>query len=439
MSRGSTFSGVLRRFTLSFLVLVAATASIAEVPRARPEEVGLSSGKLARIDTLFAEKVQKGELAGIVVLVARHGRVAHLSAFGDADAQQGRKLKADSLFRIYSMTKPMTAAALMTLYEEGRFQLTQPLSDYIPEFKDLKVLRAADAKFDDVVAPKRAPTILDSLRHTAGFTHGIAGDAFDEQYVKAGYFGLDVTLAGMMARLAKLPLRYEPGTRWEYSVGPDIDARIVEVLSGQPFDEFLEQRIFKPLGMRDTAFSLGRDKAGRLATVYWMKDGKLTPLDAKHGSPDAIAAITRPDLVNSYTAEHPRKGGSYGLVSSAEDYWRFAQMILNGGELDGARILGPRTVSYMLSDHLTGSGISMDGGMSFGLGFGVVRDPAAFGRIGSKGTAFWGGAASTGFWIDPVEDLVVVTMTQHFSVPATGAIEEQIASIVYGAIEEKGR
>ena len=255
------------------------------------------------------------------------------------------------------------------------------------------------------------------------------------QYVKGDYFGLDTTLTGMMTTLAKIPLRYQPGERWEYSIGPDIDARLVEIISGMPFDKFLEQRLLGPLGMKDTAYWLPRDKADRLATVHWMKDGKLVALDAKNGAPSDWV-ITRPELVNSYTTNHPRKGGSYGLVSTAEDYWRFAQMMLNGGTLDGVRILGPRTVEYMLSDHLESIGVKMGNGMSFGLGFGVVKDPAGITHMGSTGSAFWSGAASTEFWIDPKEQLVIVAMTQHFAAPASGAIRDQISSIVYGAIEK---
>lgn len=415
---------------------VACSVTTADVPRAAPAEVGLSAEKLARIDTLFDEEVKKGELAGIVVLVARHGKVVHLSATGNADIARRTNLQTDSIFRLYSMTKAISATALMMLYEEGRFQLTQPLSDFIPEFKNLRVLKTPDAAFTDTVELQRAPTIQDSLRHTAGFTHGIMGDAFDKQYIDANYFGLDVTLAGMMTKLSHLPLHYQPGTRWEYSVGPDIDARLVEILSGKSFDDYLEQRIFKPLGMQDTGFSVKPDKAKRLATVYSMKKtGKLTALDAAYGNPSGWV-ITDPTLVNSYTANHPRKGGSYGLVGTAEDYWRFAQMILNGGELNGVRILGPRTVHYMLSDQLQSLKLNVAPGMSFGLGFGLITDPAGVGSAGSPGTAFWSGAAATEFRIDPQEDLVLIAMTQHFDTPAAAAIMPQISAIVYGAIEK---
>ena len=421
--------------TLVSALLMASALAAAETPRARPAEVGFSEQRLARLDALFADEVKKGELAGIVVLVARHGKVVHLSALGDADVPRSKPMQPDSIFRVYSMTKAISATALMMLYEEGRFQLSQPLSDYIPEFAGLQALRAPDGALTHTVKLKRPPTIHDSLRHTAGFTHGISDDAYDSQYVKAGYFDLTTTLAGMVTRVAKFPLRYQPGERWEYSIGPDIDARLVEIISGMPFDKFLEQRLLGPLGMKDTAYWLPRDKADRLATLHWKKDGKLVALDAKTGAPSDWV-IARPELVNSYTANHPRKGGSYGLVSTAEDYWRFAQMILNGGTLDGVRILGPRTVEYMLSDHLESIGVKMGDGQSFGLGFGLVKDPAGIGHMGSAGSGFWSGAASTEFWIDPKEKLVIVAMTQHFDVPASWRIRDQISSIVYGAIEK---
>jgi CubicO group peptidase (beta-lactamase class C family) len=428
-------SAVMRSAVAALALAVSGTGAAA-VPRAEPAEVGFNAAKLARIETLTAEKARKGELAGIVILVARHGKVAHLSATGAADVPKQKPMQPDSVFRIYSMTKAITATALMSLYEEGRFQLGQPISDFIPEFAGLKVLRSPDAAVTDTVAPQHEPTIQDSLRHTDGFSHGLGTDAYEALFAKAGYFGLDVTLEGMMSRLAKIPLRHQPGKHWEYSIGPDINARLVEILSGQRFDEYLRKRIFEPLGMKDTAFSLPREKAGRLATVHWMKDGKLTPLDAAHGSPKDGGIITDPSLVNSYTVDHPRKGGSYGLVSTAEDYWRFTQMILNGGELDGVRILGPRTVQYMLSDHLSGDGVTLEGGETFGLGFGLVKDVGAKSIISSKGSAYWGGSAATQFWIDPSEDLIIIAMTQHFEVPGAWSVGEQIQSIVYGAIEK---
>jgi CubicO group peptidase (beta-lactamase class C family) len=277
------------------------------------------------------------------------------------------------------------------------------------------------------------PTIQDVLRHTAGFVHALETTALDAEYSKANLFGVDVSLAEMMGRLAKLPLQYQPGTKWVYSVGPDVQARLVEVLSGMPFDRFLEERLFKPLGMKDTGFWVPPEKAQRLATVYWMRDGKLMPIDKAHGSP-GDTWLSEPWTVNSYTVSHKRKGGSYGLVSTAEDYLRFAQMLLNGGELEGVRILSPQTVAYMARDHL--GSIGKLPGMGFGLGFAVIEDAAAAGYMSSVGTYCWAGYASTYFWVDPKEDMVAIAMTQHVdvSVPAAGAIRNEFPTLVYSAL-----
>jgi len=223
-------------------------------------------------------------------------------------------------------------------------------------------------------------------------------------------------------------------------VGPDVQARLVEVLSGMPFDEFLEKHLFEPLGMKDTCFWLGAEKARRLATVHWDKDGKLTPLDAKHGYPKKEGFLAEPSSVNSYTENHERKGGSYGLVGTAEDYWRFAQMMADGGELNGTRVLSPQVVRYMTRDHLGGIKLEEQGGwpggVGWGLGFAVMKDAALAGYMSSDGTYFWAGAASTFFWIDPKEDLVVVAMTQHMGTPKLGSLWAQIRTLVYSALME---
>jgi CubicO group peptidase (beta-lactamase class C family) len=330
----------------------------------------------------------------------------------------------------------------MMLFEEGRFQMGDPLSKYLPEFAHLRVLRNPEGDVNDTVSVQHEPTIQDVLRHTAGFTHALEPSPLDAAYTKANLFGVDVSLAEMMAGLAKLPLQYQPGTKWVYSVGPDVQARLVEVLSGMPFDRFLEERLLKPLGMKDTNFWVPPDRAQRLATVYWVKDGKLTPIDDRHGSP-GDTWLSEPWTVNSYTVNHKRKGGSYGLVGTAEDYFRFAQMILNGGELNGVRFLSPQTVQFMTRDHLGPIGLpTEDGkpsGMGFGLGFAVMEDSAAAGYMSSIGTCFWAGYASTYFWIDPKEDMVVVAMTQHIddNVPAARALRSQFPTLVYSALLER--
>jgi CubicO group peptidase (beta-lactamase class C family) len=425
-------------FLLAVLLMAGAWAD--DLPRAHPEELGFSSERLDYMDKFFGEKVSNGEIAGIVTLVARHGKIIHFSAVGYADLEKKREMETDAIFRLYSMTKPITSTALMMLYQEGRFQMNDPLSKYLPEFANLRMLRNPDAPLDETVAVTRPPTVQDVLRHTAGFTHGITPDIYDAQYTKANLFGLDVSLAEMMGKLAKIPLRYQPDTKFVYSVGPDVQARLVEVLSGMPFDEFLERRLFKPLSMKDAGFWLTADKAKRLATVHWAKDGKLVPLDIEHGHPAAAGILAEPWSVNSYTVNHKRKGGSFGLVSTAEDYWRFAQMILNRGTFDGVRILSPQVVHYMERDHLGTINMEQpDGrasGMGFGLGFAVMKDPAAAGFMSSEGTLFWAGAANTHFWIDPKEDMVVVAMTQHIGAPGAEPLWFQLRTLVYSALLE---
>ena len=417
------------------LVLAAANVIAQGLPTARPEDEGFSPERLAYIDKFYSEKIDHGDLAGIVTLVSCHGKIVHFSALGYADVDKRTKMQKDTIFRLYSMTKAIASTALMTLYEQGHFQIDDPISKYLPEFANLRVLRTPDGPLDETVALERPPTIHDIMRHTAGFTHGLSSDKFDEQYTKANLLGVDLTLDEMMKGLAKIPLRYQPGTRFEYSVGPDVQARLVEVFSGVPFDQYLQKNIFDPLGMRDTSFWLGPDKADRLAAVHWMKDGKLTPLDEAHGHPGGDLALLQPGSVNSYTVNHRRKGGSYGLVGTTEDYWRFAQMILNGGELNGVRILGPRTVHLMGQDHLEPAGIpDLAKGEGFGLGFAVIDNQAAAATLGSDGGLYWGGAATTSFWIDPKEDIVVIAMTQHMSAPAAAEAVAQIRTLVYSAL-----
>ena len=430
---------MIRNWRTHFVVvalLLAAVNVIAQgLPTARPEDEGFSSERLAYIDTFYSEKIDHGDMAGIVTLVSRHGKIVHFSALGYADVEKHTKMEKNTIFRQYSMTKAIASTALMTLYEQGFFQMDDHISKYLPEFANLRVLRTPDGPLDETVAPEHQPTIHDIMRHTAGFTHGLLDDKFDQQYGKADLFSVDLTLDEMMKRLAKIPLRYQPGTKWTYSMGPDVQARLVEVFSGVPFDEYLQKHIFDPLGMKDTGFWLGPDKADRLATVHWMKDGKLTPLDEAHGHPEGDQALIQPWSVNSYTVNHKRKGGSYGLVATAEDYWRFAQMILNGGELNGVRILSPRTVHFMGQDHLGPAGIpEFEKGRGFGLGFEVIENQAAAATLGSDGGLSWGGAAATNFWIDPKEDIVVIAMTQHMRAPAAQEAVARMRTLVYSAL-----
>jgi CubicO group peptidase (beta-lactamase class C family) len=424
---------------LVLTVFLSGRVAATDVPRAHPEDVGFSAERLRYIDQFFADKVERGDLAGIVTLVARHGKVVHFSAVGYADREKKERMRTDTIFRVYSQTKAITSAALMILYEEGRFQLTDPVSKFIPTFGQLNVLRTPQSSIEDTVPLQRPPTIQDLMRHTAGFSHGIENNVVDAAYINADVFGIDVSLEQMMNKLSTIPLIAQPGKRVIYSVGPDVQARLVEILSGVPFDEFLKTRLFKPLGMKDTGFWVPPDRTGRLATVYWAKDGKLTPLDQTHGYPVTVGFLAKPEVVNSYTVDHQRKGGSYGLVSTAEDYWRFAQMMLNGGALDGTRILSPQVVRYMTRDH-TGNEVSMPGwfpkGTAYGLGFGVVKDAAAMGVVGSDGAFFWGGAALTQYWIDPKANMVILAMTQHLGAPRAAEVVAELQPLVYSALME---
>jgi CubicO group peptidase (beta-lactamase class C family) len=435
---------VASKWTFAWFVLAAVLAGetrAGDVPRAPPHELGFSAARLDYIDRFYAEKVRKGEMAGIVILIARHGKVAHFSAIGYADVDKKQEMKTDSIFRLYSMTKPIASTALMILYEEGRFQMNDPLSKYIPEFGNLRVLRSPDAALDDTVPLASAPTVQDVLRHTAGFSHGFQKNAVDAEYIKANVFDLNGSLAETISKLAKIPLLEQPGRRFIYSVGPDIQARLVEVLSGTSFDEFLEAHLFKPLGMKDTGFWVPPARVDRLASVHWVKDGKLLPMNSAHGHPDGAGPSRGWSSVESYTVDNKQKSGSVGLVSTTEDYWRFAQMILNGGELDGTRILSPQVVQYMVRDHLGPIGMpGPDGkpsGVGFGLGFAVMKDPAAAGYMSSEGTFFWAGAAATHFWIDPKEDMVVVAMSQHMGAPGMETLWAQIRTLVYSALLSK--
>ncbi len=417
---------------LSQTVVVQAEGSL---PMAAPEEVGFDAARLDKIEPFFQARVDRGEIAGIVTLVARHGKIAHLSAVGHANAQDETPMRTDTIFRLYSMTKAIASTALMQLHEEGRFQLSDPLSKYIPEFKNLRVLRAPDSPLDETVAMEQEPTIHDAFRHTAGFTHGLGVNALDTYFVETGIFRPETSLEEMMTALSKVPLQHQPGTIYRYSIGPDILLRLVEIISGQPADEYLEARLFAPLGMMETGYWLDRDKAERLAPVHWRKDGELVPLDDENGHPER-GVLVQPWSVNSYTFDQAYKGGSIGLVSTATDYWRFAQAMLDGGEFNGARVLGARTIDYMARSHLTSGQMEGrgNGAISVGLGFGVIENSALAGYPLSDGSFFWSGAASTFFWIDPVEDIVVVAMTQHMRVPETRSIRGELAALIYAAI-----
>jgi CubicO group peptidase (beta-lactamase class C family) len=372
---------------------------LAEVPA---EDVGLSTARLGRLSHAMQGLVDEGKLAGIVTLVSRHGKVPHFETFGHQDTASSTPMARDTIFRIYSMSKPITGVALMTLYEEGKFRLSDSLSKYIPEFADLMVASESGTDRPAVEKPNHPITIRELMTHTAGFTYGLfSRSPVDKLYRDAGVLDPDSALRDMILKLAKIPLLYQPGTRWHYSVAVDIQGYLVEVLSGRPFDVFLKERIFDPLGMKDTGFHVPGDKADRFAQLYiYDDDGALAVAEGENG-------YLKPTTFFS---------GGGGLVSTAMDYMRFCQMLLNGGELDGVRILAPLTVERMHQNHLPRDmGERVPGsGKGFGLDFSVVLDSIQADTSRRKGAYDWSGAAGTWFWIDPVEDLVFVGMIQQF-------------------------
>ena len=426
----------LRLFLITATIFSFSFATAADsLPVVQPEDVGFSSEQLNKIETYFASRVGKGEIAGIVTLVARHGKIAHFSAVGYQDAEQEIPMGKDTIFRVYSMTKPIVSAALMMLYQDGLFQMNDPLSKFIPEFADLRVLRDPNGPLDETVAMEREPTVQDILRHTAGFSHCLGNSEYDKACVELGLFSTQTSLTEMMTALSKIPLMNQPGSQYRYSIGPDVALRLVEVISGMSADDYLEQRMFDRLGMDDTGYMVNSDNAHRLSPIHWRKNGELVPIDEAHGRPRG-GVLAEPWSVNSYTFDHEYKGGSLGLVSTTEDYFRFAQAILNGGELNGERLLGAKTVEFMSRNHLSEEQNStFSPALGFGLGFATIEDATGVGYPATEGTFYWSGAASTYFWIDPVEDIVVVSMTQHMGVRETGAVRGELSALVYGALE----
>jgi len=378
------------------------------------EDAGLSSQRLERIGTTIQKAIDEGRLAGAVSLVARHGNIAYFKAFGMADRDAKKPMRPDSIFRICSMTKPITSVAVMMLYEEGRFMLSQPVSDFIPEFKNMKVLDPPQPQ--DKTSPpgalvdaKRPITIFHLLTHTAGLTYpwnARLGKAYADAGVGTGLLQQDQTTGGSVKKLASLPLLFQPGDAWEYSLADDVLGYLVEVVSGMPLDKFLEERIFNPLGMKDSAFFLSDEQASRLATAYTYDSAKgLQPILDKQVIQEGTFA---------YTADYPYRGprkyfsGGGGLCSTAEDYYRFCQMLLNGGELNGTRILSRKSVELVSQNHMQGK---LDD-FGYGLGFGVTSDPKFLKELGSVGSYYWGGFYYTSFVIDPKEDMVAIFMAQ---------------------------
>ncbi|MBV9620013.1 MAG: beta-lactamase family protein [Gammaproteobacteria bacterium] len=394
----------------------------AVVPAADPVALGFSPARLMRLDRFLRSEVSAGRKAGVVVLLARHGQVAWLKAYGVSDLASARPLGTDAMFRLFSMTKPVTTVALLTLYEQGRFALTDPLDRYLPAFSHMQVFDGVDAEGHLKLVPaRRKITLLDVLRHTAGFTYGYFGDSpIERGYSAAGvdYRQAD-SLRQLVERLARQPLLYQPGEHWEYSFAHDVQAYLVEVLTGESFEAYCARVIFGPLGMHDTVFGIPADRAARFATLYAPReDGSLKAL---RGEEDWQQHFTR------------RPFGGVGLASTAADYLRFAQMLLNGGSLHGVRILGRKTVELMSADALPAAVSTWQEGIRYGLGLGVLTAPTIAGVAGSPGELYWPGIATTWMGIDRREDLIALLFTQY--TPKDERFVEQFQALVYQSLD----
>ena len=407
-----------------------------DIKHVKPEKVGLSGERLARIDKTMQTYANDRILPGAVILIARHGKVAHLSAVGMMDAESEKPMKTDTIFRLASMTKPMTSVALLTLYEEGLFQLDDPAEMYIPAFKDLKVFKGVDDNGEMILEDqKRKMTIHDIFCHTAGLSYGDTGTILDKAYKDAGIES-GISLKDLVNRLGNVPLYYQPGTRWVYSFAHDVQGYLVEHFSGMTLDQYMKTRMFDPLGMSDTFYNPNEDQIKRLATMYFPAIPDENILSTTMPEPGIVPATDPPNSEYMNKTHHP--GGGGGLLSTAEDYFRFAQMLLNGGRYNGKQILGSKTVEFMTQNHIepgtdTGQGPAGKGS-GYGLGVGIVLNNAANGIIGSKGQFGWGGYATTSLIIDPEEDMICILMSQRG--PAILPVWNQFQTLAYQAIIE---
>jgi CubicO group peptidase (beta-lactamase class C family) len=407
--------------------LVVATASAQPLPRATPESVGMSTERLGRMHAGMQALVDTHQVGGIVTLVARNGKMVDLQAFGFQDIDAKTPMKTDSIFRIASMTKPVTSVAVMMLFEEGKLALTDPVARFIPAFREVKVLTRGAQGAEPTLVPARRPiTIRDLLTHRAGITYGFldagpVGNAYRETGVSDALGVVEISLAENVDRLAKAPLVSQPGAEWHYGLSTDVLGRVVEVASGMPLDRFFSERIFKPLRMTETSFDVPDARWPRLATVY-TGDGRGGVRAMQ--DPESFGN-THMSPVKSYRTGKTYFSGGAGLASTAQDYSRFAQMLLNGGILDGARLLSPKTVELMTTSHtldmnLAGTPV-LGPGAEWGLGFKITSDLGATQLPGSRGMYGWSGIYGTFFFVDPVEKLVGVMMVQRYPGPPAAA------------------
>ena len=407
-----------------------------------PSAAGFDPQRLERITAHLERRyIEPGKIAGCQVLVARHGQPAYFRSLGQRDLERSTPMTDDTIFRLYSMTKPITSVALMTLLEQGHFQLNDPVSRFIPSWKDHQVWVSGEGADMKLEAPNRPMTVRDLLCHTSGLTYGsllaavgvdVAPDPVDAEYDRVGVRRTDETLESFVGLLARVPLRYHPGERWMYSLATDVCGALVEIISGKAFDQYLQETIFDPLGMVDTAFAVTPDRASRLAANYGRRRDK------------SLVCIDDP-ATSTYLQTPKFLSGGGGLTGTTADYVRFSEMLRQGGTLDGERILGPRTLALMHRNHLlNGQDLTQMAmgsfaetaysGVGFGLGFAMSLDEVATGSLG-VGDYYWGGAASTIFWVDPIEDLVAVFMTQLIP-SSTFDFRGQLKSIVYSSIDD---
>lgn len=396
---------------------------------------GFSEQRLENIQAFVERYVEDGKLPGYLCMVSRHGAEAYFLAHGSMDVERSKPMARDTIFRIYSMTKPITSVALMMLYEQGRFQLDDPVARYIPAWKDLKVFTSGDESAFEVSDLARAMTIKDLFTHTSGLTYGFMNSHPVDAMYRANKIGAMVvggTLQDMVAKLADIPLQFTPGSQWNYSVATDVLGYLVQLFSDQDLDAYVAQRIAGPLGMTDTGFMVPADKVDRFSACY----ERVTKNDTfqLQDDPEQSSYLHRPTFFS----------GGGGMVSTLDDYHRFTKMLLGRGELAGVRLLGRKTVAYMTTNHMPGgrdlaamgqpvfSETSYEG-IGFGLGFSVVVDPAAANVLDSIGEFAWGGAASTYFWVDPVEELIVIFMTQLLP-SSSYPIRRQLKTLVYQAL-----
>jgi CubicO group peptidase (beta-lactamase class C family) len=418
----------------------ATPAAAALNPAPNPEALGFDSQRLAKLDAYMAKAVADGRVAGLSTLLARHGQVVSEKTYGIRSLATGAPMTRDTIVRLYSMSKPITGVAMMMLFEDGRWQLDDPITKFVPEFKALKVMTGADPDGRRSIQDmKRPPSMRELMSHTAGFGYGLADQhPVDKLYREKGVLSAN-GLADMIKRTAEIPLMFQPGTKWSYSSAVDIQGYIVEKLSGQKFGEFLQQRIFTPLKMTDTSFYVSRDKAARLAAVYAgnPKTGKIEEVKELFGMP-----------MPTYLEPPSMESGGGGLVGTIGDYARFAQMIANKGELDGVRLLSPASVEMMGTnmipkDVLAGSnGVGatrFNEAVGFGLDFMVVNDPRAAGTLEGKGSMSWGGAAGTWFWVDPTNDVIFVGLIQRLGDTGGDPLGAMARTLTYQALTHPER